>query len=124
MKNKNATREELFKNCLTIKTYRHESTLFVNILSAIKPYAFCCETDDLDLYLKSLGNYPIATKLTIDKREIDICNVKHLSVDSKNKCKITFHDGTMVIGDSLDYDAITPSSEEFKKMILESIRDF
>ncbi|MBW6487572.1 hypothetical protein [Sulfurimonas sp.] len=124
MKNKNISREELLKKSLIIKTYKYESTLFVNILSAIKPYAFSCAIDDLDVYLKTLGNYPIATKLTIDKKEIDVFLIRHLHVDNRNKCKIILHDGTIITGNALDYNAISPSLQEFKKMILESIKEF
>lgn len=118
---KKMSREELIEKSVVIKTFVHESVIFVNIISAIRPYAFCCELEDLNMHLKLLQNYPIATRLTIDRKEIDILTVKHISVNSMNRCKITLRDGSVIEGDSLDYDAITPSIEEFKKMIFDSI---
>lgn len=117
-------RHELIKNSIKIKAFMHESMLYVNIFSIIKPYAFCCEERLLMRHLVSLTDYPVATRLTLDKKEINVMTIRHITVDAGNKCRVIFHDGSTIEGDALDYDSVSPTLEELEKMIRDSIENF
>lgn len=117
-------RKELIKKSIKVKAYKYEQTIFVNILSMVKPYSFCCKFALLDLHLKALSSYPVVASLTLDKKDIDIEAIKYVHCEDGNSCQITLHNGTVLKGKRLDYESISPTLEELKDLILDSIEDF
>lgn len=117
----------LIENALDIRAFKKDDVLFVNILSAIKPFAFTCNTKELTKNISMhLKNMPVISSYSIgDSKFTNI--LKTLALDESEQFVIAkLVDGgefNCLLKD-FNYETLAITANEVEELILSKIQEF
>jgi len=122
------SRKELIKNTISLRVLKKDNNLFVNIYVGYKAYSFTSTIEHLDYELEkeALKSICVLSKIIISGKEIDT-EAFVTKLEIKNGVFIAlFSDGKKLECRSKDFDfeAIEPTNDELKTLILENIEEF
>jgi len=122
------SRNVLINNSIKLRVLKNKETLFVNISSVLKDYTFNCHVDKLDeaLNIKALQSLCLFTKFYLDGKEVVTKSYFTYMYDNGKIFNGTLSDGTKIkcLSSDYDFDSITPTPQELKKLILKNIEEF
>jgi len=122
------SRSDLINNSIKFRVLKNKDTLFVNMSSVLKDYAFSCQAEKLDeaLNTKALKSMCFFTKFYINGKEIKTSEYFTQVNDNGKIFQGVLSDGTEIkcSSSSYDFDSITPTPQELKELILKNIEEF
>lgn len=122
------SRSDLINNSIKFRVLKNKDTLFVNMSSVLKDYTFSCKKEKLDeaLNTKAIMSICLFTKFYINNKELKTSAYFTQMNDDGNIFNGILSDGTKIQCHSFEYDfeSITPTPQELKKLILKNVEDF
>lgn len=125
---KEMSRAELIEKSLNFRVLRDGEMLFVNMRGVTNSCSFMVREERLDSILEErvFAKHDIISSLTVDGKDVELNGYfKHIEVENR-MFKGVLDNGEIVEGDffKLDFQHITPTKEEYRKLIYRSIEEF
>ncbi len=123
-------REKLIKNSIEIKAFKRDDLIFVNLLTAIKPFAFSCKMKELEWTIqRNIDQLPIISSYSINGETMPYDHKSvflKIEVDDQKNVLAKFSDGRNIKFQmkDFDYELLTPDVSEIMNVIVANIQEF
>ena len=125
---KHHQRKELIAKSIKFRVLKRNNILFVNMFAVTKSYNFSCKIEDIGYELDKMvfTNHCIITNFSIKGQEVDTEAYFTEITIKRNLFKGMLSNGQIIEckDKEFDFDSITPTKEELKKLIFDKVEEF